>query len=449
MIRTVYEHNQEHVFEYWDELSDADRGELLDDLSDIDFDLLRKLLSFKESIQDTNFDPAPCIPLPGTEREKSAYLAAGETGAAYVRKGKVAAFVVAGGQGSRLGYEGPKGMLRIGPASNRSLFQIHAEKILKYSRKYNTAVPFLIMTSRSNHYETARYFSENDFFGLSPEDVFIFPQNMIPSLDAEGKLVLETRKSVFKNPDGHGGSLHALHTSGVLAQLKNRGIETISYFQVDNPLVKIIDPAFIGFHVMAGADISSKAVKKAYLGEKVGVFVRFGGGSIGVVEYSDLPEGKLHDRDENGNLRFSSGNIAVHLFGREFVGRVASGAGIALPFHRARKKINALRGGTTAEIEGLKFEKFVFDALPLADKNIVLEVVREDEFAPVKNASGVDSIESAQKLMMDQHRKWLAGRGIRIPKKTRIIEISPLAAVEPDDINTDLVVPDEERVYIS
>ena len=448
VIRRVYESKQEHVFEYWNDLNDSEKKNLLDDLSDVDFSLLLNLFFSAEDAAEMHFDAAPYIALPKSSDEKKEYEKAREAGDLHVRQGKVAAFVVAGGQGSRLGYDGPKGMFPVGPVSGKTLFHIHAEKIAAYSQKYGVHIPFLIMTSRSNHPVTVDYFNKNDFFGLGRDNVFIFPQNMIPSLDAQGKLILESKKSIFKNPDGHGGSLTALHTSGVLERLKERGVETISYFQVDNPLVRIIDSAFIGFHVLRGADVSSKAVKKAYPEEKVGIFVRYGNNTIGVVEYSDMPEEKTHSLDEKGDLRFSSGSIAIHLFQREFVERVAAGTDIALPFHTARKKIKALVGGVRKEVEGFKFEKFVFDALPLTEKNIVFETLRQDEFAPVKNSSGVDSVESAQSMMSEQHRRWLRNRGIRVPGTTRVIEISPLVAVEQEDLDADIKVPEEEQVYI-
>jgi len=449
VITRVYENRQDHVFEYWDDLDESEKKQLLDDLSDIDFDLLQRLYSSKELMADTYFEPAPYIPVPATDAERSEHRRARDAGIDHVRGGKTAAFVVAGGQGSRLGYEGPKGKYPVGQVSGKTLFQIHAEKIVKYSRKYGAAIPFLIMTSRANHDETEAYFRENSYFGLGAENVYIFPQNMIPSLDTEGKLIMETKKNVFKNPDGHGGSLTALYTSGVIGEMYKRGIETISYFQVDNPLVKIIDPVFIGFHVLRGADISSKAVRKAYPEEKVGVFVRFSNNTIGVVEYSDLPEEKTFSKDEKGGLRYSSGSIAIHLFRRDFIERVTAGSEISLPFHTARKKIKAFKGGEAREIDGFKFEKFVFDALPLTEKNIVFETLREEEFAPVKNPSGVDSVESAQRMMDDQYRSWLAVRGVRIPAGVKALEISPLVAVEPEDIDPGLAVPDKEKVYLA
>jgi UDP-N-acetylglucosamine/UDP-N-acetylgalactosamine diphosphorylase len=449
LIKKVYDNKQEHVFEYWHELDDFEKKSLLDDLSDVDFDLILRLFFSKENAADTHFDAAPFISIPRTSDEKKEYIRAHDAGTDHVRRGSVAAFVVAGGQGSRLGYEGPKGKFPVGPVSGKTLFQMHAEKIVRYSRIFNVSIPLIIMTSRVNHDETESYFRENNFFGIGPEDVYIFPQNMIPSIDSRGKLILETKNSIFKNPDGHGGSLTALYTSGVLGEMKKRGITTISYFQVDNPLVKIIDPGFIGFHVLRGADISSKAVEKAYPGERVGVFVHYTNNTIGVVEYSDLPEEKTHSTDEKGNLRYSSGNIAIHLFQREFIERITSGTDISLPFHAAKKKIKAFVRGAVREIEGFKFEKFVFDALPLTEKNIVFETLREEEFAPVKNASGVDSVASAQKMMNDQYRRWLKQRGMKIPEKVAVIEISPLVAVGPEDLDAELKIPEIEAVYLS
>ncbi len=444
VIQRVYDNSQDHVFEYWQELDEAERMRLLDDLAEVDFGLLKKLYTGTEVAADTRFDPAPCIGLPKTAGEREEWARARTAGEEHVRAGKVAAFVVAGGQGSRLGFEGPKGKFPVGPVSGKSLFQVHAEKVLKYSRKYGVAMPLLVMTSRANHDETESFFRDNGWFGLPPEDVLIFPQNMIPSIDTRGKLILETKSSVFKNPDGHGGSLTALFTSGALTEMKKRGIETVSYFQVDNPLVKIVDPDFIGFHMLRNADVSSKAVRKAYSDEKVGVFVRFGSGAIGVVEYSDLPEDKTRSVDEKGGLRYSSGSIAIHLFQLEFIERVTAGTEIELPFHTARKKIKTLTG----ETDGLKFEKFVFDALPLTGQNVVFETLREEEFAPVKNPSGVDSVESARKMMTDLFLKWLVARGVGVPAMVTTLEISPLVAVGPEDIDPALKIPDRETVYV-
>jgi len=448
IIQQVYDENQDHVFENWDILNDEEKKILLEDLENIDFKLLNELYKNKESHEELSYGPAPYFAAPKTDEEKEKYSEAREAGIQHIKEGKTAAFVVAGGQGSRLGYDGPKGMYPVSPVKNKTLFEIHGEKILKYSQKYNVSIPWLIMTSNANHIDTVEFFRENKFFNIPEKDVFIFPQNMIPSLDSDGKIMLKDKNSIFKNPDGHGGSLTALHTSGVLDELEKRGVETISYFQIDNPLVKIIDPVFIGFHVLNDAEVSNKALIKAYPEEKIGVFVTFDNTRIGVVEYSDLPDDKAQEKDQSGSLLYGAGSIAIHLFDRNFVQRLTAGSEISLPFHIAKKKILSFKNGEEKEVDGYKFEKFVFDSLPLSKKNIIIETIREEEFAPVKNPSGVDSVESSQELMVDLHRNWLISRGVSVPEAVEIIEISPLYAVEAEDIDSSIKIPDEKKVYL-
>ncbi|MBN1500638.1 MAG: UTP--glucose-1-phosphate uridylyltransferase [Spirochaetes bacterium] len=450
LIEKIYSYNQEHVFEFWDTLSEEQKLELLNDLKDVDFDQCKeqfKLLKH-EIAADTDFSPASYIKSPSTEAEKTDFENAKQEGIRHIKAGKTCAFVVAGGQGSRLGYDGPKGVFAVSPVKNKSLFQIHTEKILKYSRKYDVTIPFFIMTSQLNHSMTVEHFEENNYFGMNRNDVIMFPQNMIPSMDLEGKLILSDKNHIFKNPDGHGGSLIALNTSGAIKEMEKRGIETISYFQIDNPALKIIDPVFIGFHVQNKAEVSNKALIKADPLEKVGNFVKFANGTTGVIEYSDLPDEKAHEKNPDGTIKYAAGSIAIHLFERDFVKKVTSGKDISLPFHIARKKIKKYSADGIKEIDGVKFEKFVFDALPLAGKTITLETVREEEFAPVKNMSGVDSLESSRELMTNLHRSWLQKRNIAIPEKVRNIEISPLLAIEPEDIPSNLEIPDTENVYL-
>ncbi len=450
LIERVYRHGQEHVFEFWDSLSGNEKTALLDELAGVDFEELETLFAGAKDGGKAapDFSPAPCITLPETEAERARFTGAREAGGRHIEEGRVAAFVVAGGQGTRLGFDGPKGIYRVGPVSGKSLFQIHAEKILKSSMKYHASIPWLVMTSQANHADTLSYLHENRFFGLDEQNVIVFPQGMIPSLDARGRLILESPCRLFRNPDGHGGSLGALASSGALAELERRGIETISYFQVDNPLVAIVDPVFIGFHVLEGAEVSSKALEKAYPEEKIGVFVEFKDRTLGVMEYSDLPLEMQRKRDGSGRLLYRMGSIAVHLFSRVFVKRLTSGAGVRLPFHVAKKKIKAYAQGGAQEIEGYKFEKFVFDALPLTARNVILETRREEEFAPVKNKSGVDSVESAQELMSALYKSWLIGRGIALPPEVEIVEISPLLAIAPEDLSESIGVPRRREVYL-
>jgi len=449
-IKSVYDNAQDQVFRYWNECSEAEKKALLDELSTVDFASLSSLYSTAlEAVPfDMNFGPAPFISRPKDAAGKAGWETAKKTGEAYLRSGKVAAFVVAGGQGSRLGFEGPKGAFRMSPVRNKPLFQIHAEKIRTYTRKYGYPVPFFIMTSGLNHQATVSLFEENGYFGLAKKDVFFFPQNMIPSMDTKGKLILSSKCAIFKNPDGHGGSLTALRTSGALDEMRKRGIETISYFQIDNPTVNIIDPYFIGYHVGAKAEVSSKALLKAYPEEKVGNFVRYPDGRETVIEYSDLPREKAFEKNADGSLTYAAGSIAIHLFDRAFVERITSGGSLSLPFHVANKKIKQFTGEGTAEIDGYKFEKFVFNAIPLASASCIIETVREEEFAPVKNASGIDSVETSQKLMDNLFRSWCAERGIGIPAGVKVLEISPEVAVCAEDLDPGLVIPDLEKVYI-
>jgi UDP-N-acetylglucosamine/UDP-N-acetylgalactosamine diphosphorylase len=443
VIERIYRFNQEHVFRYWDKLNDKERVELLEELSKIDLQMVKDMFSQKTHSFDNEFSPAPYIALPKNEDEKKLFKEAEEIGVKHIKDGKLAAFLVAGGQGSRLGFNGPKGKFPIGAVSGKTLFHFHAEKIRAAEIKYNVSIPFLIMTSRDNHEETADFFKEEKYFGLNPENVSLFPQNMIPSLDLNGKLILSGYNTIFMNPDGHGGSLTALKTSGVLDRLKTDKIETLSYFQVDNPLVKIIDPVFIGFHVMKMADISSKMLQKSYPEERTGVFVKYSNNTLGIVEYSDMPKEKA------GDILYSAANPAIHLFNIRFISKLTDSGRVNLPYHTAKKKIAGMVEGEVKEFDGYKFEQFVFDALPLTDKNVILEILRGEEFAPVKNASGQDSPDSAKELMTALNRQWLKSRGIAIPDKVRSIEISPLAALSPEDISEDIVIPDTGKVFIS
>jgi UDP-N-acetylglucosamine/UDP-N-acetylgalactosamine diphosphorylase len=450
IIQKVYDEKQEHVFEFWNDINENEKRSLLDHLSDVNFDEFNKQYEMTKNDETVlqNYSPADYIRIPKTDSDRKKFSDAKLKGEELIKAGKVCAFLVAGGQGSRLGYDGPKGAYNITPVKNKSLFQVHTEKIMKSSSKYDVEIPFLIMTSQMNYEQTLQHFEENNYFGIDKSQVFMFKQSMIPSMTNDGKLILADNHTLFKNPDGHGGSLTALKKSGMLDMMKDRGIDYISYFQVDNPTVHVIDPVFLGFHVIESADISSKALSKAYPQEKVGNFVTFADGTTGVVEYSDLPEEKAYEKNPNGSLRYSAGSIAIHIFSRSFIESITESGEVNLPYHIAKKKIKSFSKDGINEIQGYKFEKFVFDSLPLTKNNTILETLRKDEFAPVKNKTGLDSVDSSRQLMMDLHREWLESRNIQIPDGVAIIEISPLAAVEPGDIDPNIEIPNEPEVYI-
>jgi len=401
LIEKVYDYKQEHLFAYWKVLNPFEKKSFLEELKEVSFvDLKKNYDLFKQRKKSLpSFSPPPFIPLPQTKLEKKNQEKARAKGLDYLSQKKVAAFMVAGGQGTRLGFSGPKGLFPINSKTGETLFHLHSKKILNASEKIKISIPWVIMTSPANYKETILFFEKNNFFSLDSNKIFFFSQKMIPSLDLEGKLILESQHSLAKNPDGHGGSLSALASSGILDKLFDLGIETLSYFQVDNPLVEIIDPVFLGYHLEKKSSVSSKIVKKTDPKEKVGLLVEFDQKRIGVIEYSDLPPEKSELKNSQGDLLFSLANIAIHLFSLKFIKKITDASQFKFPYHLAQKKIKGIKDGSLVEISALKFEKFIFDCFPLAERQVILETTRDKEFAPIKNLQGKDSLETAQKLL--------------------------------------------------
>ncbi len=434
---------QEQVFAHAEKLDATKQEQLAADTSEIDLDEIRELVETlvkgksADQVSYDRLEPAPYISHPQNGGDESQWKEAREIGEAALRAGKVAAFTVAGGQGTRLGYDGPKGTFPVTPVSGKPLFAVFAEKILSASNRYAVKIPWFIMTSIINHEATVTAFEEADYFGLFPDQVMFFSQGRMPAVDFEGRILLESTSSVAMSPDGHGGSLRALVRSGAIDRMKAAGIEAISYFQVDNPLVQSIDPAFIGFHLKQGSEMSSKMIPKAYPGEKVGHFC-MEGDSMCVVEYSDMPMEMQEERDTSGELRFIAGSIAIHILSVGFVERLGSGVSdVKLPFHKAIKKIKTVdsEGNPVSpdEPNGIKFEMFVFDALPFARNPLVIETLREDDFSPVKNPSGVDSAETCRDDQLRQWARWLKAACVEIEtddsgRPSITFEVSPLFA---------------------
>ena len=358
-----------------------------------------------------------------------------------LRRGEVAALLVAGGQGTRLGFDQPKGMFPIGPVTNKSLFQVHAEKVLATRRRYGTAVPFLVMTSQATDAPTREFFAQNQYFGLPKEEVHSFRQGTMPALDlATGRLLMEAPGRLFLSPDGHGGTLTALASSGLLARLREQGVRHIFYFQVDNPLVKAADPTFLGCHIDKKSQASSRVIPKLGPTDKLGNFVEIDG-RCEMIEYSDLPLEMAQEKDANGRLRLWAGSPAIHYFEVEFLTRVTEGKG-RLPFHVARKKAPYLNeSGKIVQPEkenALKFEKFIFDVLPLAERWAVVETSRREEFAPLKNATGADSPEAVKQAITDLAADWLGKAGGAAPKRPDggaavALEVGPLFALDREE----------------
>jgi len=424
---------QEHALAFWDRLGDEKRLALQRDLEAVDLEQMRRLHDL--ACADSPQRPSMVEPIPQITRGEHAQADddARAVGEDLLREGRVAAFVVAGGQGTRLGHEGPKGTYPATPVRGCPLFQVFAEKVCALERRYGHPVPFYVMTSPSNHEATTSFFDKNENFGLDAAHLRFFSQGTMPALDQDGRLVLDAPHRLFRSPDGHGGSLRALATSGALEDMKTRGIEEIFYFQVDNPLVEMCDPMFLGYHRSTGSAFSSKSVPKRDPEEKVGVLC-LSDGKPSVIEYSDLSEDLRNERDAEGRLRFRAGNIAIHIISRSFVEGITGEGAFRLPFHVARKEVPTIDSdGTPGHTPGFKFETFVFDGLPLANGVMVFEVDRETDFSPIKNREGADSPSSSRRDQTELFSTWLDAVGVDVPRgasgdSEHAIEISPLFA---------------------
>jgi UDP-N-acetylglucosamine/UDP-N-acetylgalactosamine diphosphorylase len=429
-------HGQTHVLVGWDRLTAEERAHLAGQLQALNFDLLARLYGQRDETfpvpEDHRIGPVPKV-LPDEADPEAKQI--GEDALA---AGEVAALVVAGGQGSRLGFEHPKGMFPVGPVSQKSLFQLHAEKVLARGERFGVRIPFLVMTSHATHAETESFFQEHGYFGLSADDVYFFRQGTMPALDlATGRLLMDGPGTLFTSPNGHGGTLTAMADTGLLGQLGHRGVRHVFYFQVDNPLVKIADPTFLGRHVRARSDVSSKVIPKEGPFDKLGNLVLIDG-RLSIIEYSDLPVELAEFRDASGNLRISVGNPAIHIFDLAFLERVTEGGAAGLPYHLARKKVpywdpTSGRVVTPDKENALKFERFVFDVLPLAERWAVVATSRREEFAPLKNATGADSPESVRSALVALAADWLRQAGADVAEGT-VVEISPRFGLDPDEV---------------
>ena len=444
------QYGQDHLTRWSDDLEPSARDRLIAEVEAIDLaqvDALFRQLGQDDPTSDTgHVRPLPVDRLPRTDGERVARRHVAAIGEAALSKGEVAVVIVAGGSGTRLGFEGPKGTYPIAPVSSHSLFQIHAEKVVALSRRYGRTIPLYIMTSPDNYDATARFFIDHHNFGLN--HVRFFVQGRMPAVDREsGQILLAEKGQVALSPDGHGGTLYALAAHGAgstpscLKEMDDLGVRTLFYFQVDNPMVKIADPAFLGLHRQADAEMSFKVIEKISPDEKLGVVVE-ADGHPQVIEYSDLPASLAELRDPDGGLQLWAGSIAVHALERTFVERLVDGA-VKLPFHRAIKKVSYVDPtGTTIKPDtpnAVKFERFIFDALPLARRYALVECDRSVEFEPLKNASGPDSPTTVRQRMSDQFADWLEAAGARVVRGADGsvpfgIEISPLYALDAAEL---------------
>ena len=439
---------QRHLLSFADELDTKKKEILFAQIEELEYDHIPTWIADYIKNESplavpTKFGPAPSYSTePHTPDQQHRYTQARQLGESLIRAGKVAGFVVAGGQGTRLGFDGPKGNFPTSPVRKKTLFQLFAESLLAASKKYNTTIPWYIMTSPLNYEATRASLESAGYFGMDKKNVFIFQQGTLPNFAFDGKILMADKYTLASSPDGHGGSLKALCKSGAVADMRRRGVEYLSYWQGDNPLLQTIDPLFVGLHVMDNAEMSSKSLVKAGPLEKVGNFCLVDG-KVTVIEYSDLPDEQALRRNPDGSLVFELGSIGIHLISVSFIEKLNKGDAFALPFHRAVKKIPHIDAAgnpvSPKEPNGIKLETFVFDALPMAENSVILQTLRAEEFAPVKNATGTDSAEVTYHMMIDRAAAWLEKAGINVPRKADgkpdcILEIAPSFALCAEDV---------------
>lgn len=451
---------QQHLLDFWDQLDEQQQESLAGEIRDIDFELIGRLSQdhrLKSGAQDVQAlaeraEAVPSFRL-GDPKNRFSSDEARRRGAKALQAGQVGVCLVAGGQGTRLGFPHPKGMYPIGPVSESCLFRIFIERIRATSARYGKPVPLYLMTSPATHAETVRFLDDQGRFGLSDDDLTVFCQGTMPAVDdATGKVLLAQRHRVALSPDGHGGTLAALDRNGCFDDMRRRRVRHLFYLQVDNPLVQICLPEFLGYHLLSDSELSTQVIAKETPTDRVGNVVRVDG-RLRVIEYSDLPLHVAERRKEDGSLLLRLGSLGVHVLDVAFLERKAA-APDAFSYHVAHKKVSHVdpRGRLVKpkKPNALKFERFIFDLLPSAADAIVLEVDAAEHFAPLKNASrrgliawllrrlGLleekDTPEMVRAQMVALHTQWLRRAGAEVGDRVPV-EISPLFALDADELS--------------
>lgn len=399
ILQMLKEKGQEHLLAFYEELSPSERESLLQQIRSIDW----KILSREQSRAQTGeIAPMKGLSVAEIEEKKSVFFAVGKR---LIQEGKVAAVLLAGGQGTRLGSDGPKGAYDIGITRPLYIFECLIDNLLAVCRECNAVVPLYVMTSDKNDKATRTFFAEHDYFGYPAGFVRFFKQDMAACTDLDGKILLEEKGAIAFSPNGNGGCFSSLYHAGLFDEATKNGAEWFNVFSVDNVLQQIADPVFLGATELSGMACGAKFVRKCAPNERVGVLCTRGG-LPDVIEYYELPESLAKERDANGELLYSFGVTLNYLFRadklREIIQR-------EIPVHIAKKKISYIDGNGEKVLpereNGCKYETLIVDMVRLAGSCLPFEVVREREFAPIKNREGVDSVETARALLVGNGKR--------------------------------------------
>ncbi|MDF2885138.1 MAG: UDP-N-acetylglucosamine pyrophosphorylase [Clostridiaceae bacterium] len=437
-IELVKKYNQEHLLKFYDCLNQDEKASLINEIISIDFELIQSMYNEMKNKQENEkkiqFKPliAKTLKMYSEEERADFY----KIGIKALSEGKVAVYLVAGGQGTRLGHNGPKGTFDIGLPSGKSLFQLQCERLIYLSKESKRYIPLYIMTSIENHNDTVSFFEQHNYFGYPKGMVMFFQQKTMPAINEEGKIFLSDMNKIAMSPNGNGGCFIALKESGALRDIMAKGIQWLLLYGVDNALVRVADPYFIGFTICSKQLAASKVVEKRYPEEKVGILC-YKNNKPAIVEYSEIPKTFAGEIYENGKLVYSNANILNHMLSVSFIESIIDKT---MPLHIAYKKIQYIdeqgRKIVPSEPNGYKFEYFLFDIFEKLNDMAALEVEREEEFAPVKNREGEDSPKTARELILNLHKKWLIVAGFDSSiLNGKQIEISPLISYYGENLN--------------
>ncbi|MCR5623989.1 MAG: UDPGP type 1 family protein [Lachnospiraceae bacterium] len=394
-IKKLEKYEQNHILKFFDELNEEEKEELLKQIDETDFSIIDTLKNKNAKNKKGEYSPLRAMQISEIEENKEKFH---EAGVKAIKEGKTAALLLAGGMGTRLGSDNPKGMYNIGLTKDVYIFQRIIENLLDVVNETGFHIRLFIMTSEKNHEATVNFLKEHNYFGYQADRISFFKQDMAPACDYEGKVYLESKNRIATSPNGNAGWYMSMLNAGLGEILESEGIEWINVFAVDNVLQRILSPEFVGATILSGVSVGSKVVRKSAPDEKVGVMC-LEDGKPSIVEYYELSEEMMNAKDENGDPAYNYGVILNYLFNVAELDKIGRNN---LETHIVEKKIPYINDAGESikpeEPNGYKFEQLVLDLIHMMDSCLPYEVVRENEFAPIKNKTGVDSVESARKL---------------------------------------------------